>query len=135
MKRSHRRRWLCLLCGLVALSCSSCSNGDTDRLALIWHKVGGHLVELTAGVRQRLSIGWNAIEERSGPETVLQDRVAARLRSDKVFAESAIQVEVQGTTVTLRGQAPDVAGRQRAVELTRNTLGVEEVTDEMGPKE
>jgi osmotically-inducible protein OsmY len=126
---------LCSLCGLLALSTSSCSSGDRERLSSIWHKVGEHLADLTRGARERLSIGWNAIEARSEPDSVLRERVAARLRSDKVFAESAIDVEVQGSTVTLRGQAPDAAGRQRAVELAKNTLGVEEVTDEMGPKE
>src|SRR5206468_3609389 len=104
---SKRRRWLCCLCGLFTLSNSSCSSGDRERLSLVWHKVGEHLVGLTQGVRQRLSIGWNAIEARSEPESVLRERVAGRLRSDKIFAESTIEVEVQGTTITLRGQAPD----------------------------
>jgi osmotically-inducible protein OsmY len=131
----QRKHWLCLMSGLFLISSSGCSSGDRERLALIWHKVGDHLDELTQGARQRLSIGWNAIEARSEPQSVLRERVAGRIRSDKGFAESSIEVEVQGTTVILRGQAPDVAGRQRAVELAKNTLGVEEVTDEMGPKE
>ncbi len=135
MTRSLPKLWRRILCCLAALTCSSCSNGDSDRLSSIWHKAGAHLIAFTGGIRQRLSSGWESIQSRSGPESALRERVAARLRSDKVFAESAIEVEVQGTTVTLRGQAPDVAGRQRAVELAQGTLGVEQVTDELGPKE
>jgi osmotically-inducible protein OsmY len=125
-------RWLC---GLVFLSCCGCSEDDTERLSRIWHNLGSRMHALTSGAQQRLSSGWSAFKDRSDNPAALRDRVASRLRNDRALAESDIEVEVNGTTVTLRGDAENMAGRQRAVELAKTTVGVEEVVDELGPKE
>jgi hypothetical protein len=121
----------CLLLGL----CSGCHNEDVERLGKVWHRVGEQLGHLTSGVRLRLSRGWCAVEGKSKSPTVLCERVLSRLRTDKSLSASTIEVTVAEATVTLRGSVPDAALRQRAVELARETLGVEQVVDELAPKE
>jgi len=125
---------LILACGLI-LSCCGCHNDDVDRLARIWYCVGKRLHVVTGGVRAKLSRGWTAFQEQSNCSAVLRERVLSRLHLDKLLASSDIDVEVSGTTVTLRGQAPEAAARRRAVELAEGTVGVEKVDDEMEPKE
>jgi osmotically-inducible protein OsmY len=132
MKHLPRLPWLC---GLLALSLCGCSEVDTERLARIWHKVGLHVQALTVGAQHRLSSGWSAFKDRSDSPAALRDRITARLRLDKSLAESSIEIDVSGATVTLRGELENGAARQRAVELAQTTVGVEQVVDELGPKE
>jgi osmotically-inducible protein OsmY len=59
----------------------------------------------------------------------------SRLRLDKGLADAEIDIEAKGSVVTIRGSLVDAALRQRAVELAQGTVGVEQVVDELGPKE
>jgi len=59
-------------------------------------------------------------------------RIYARLHWDKTLAGSTFDIEVRdGGRVVLRGAVPDASARSRAVELARNTVGVDQVTDEL----
>ena len=59
-------------------------------------------------------------------------RVYSRLHWDKALVGSSLEVEVfaDGTTV-LRGAVADEATRKRASALTRDTVGVTRVVDEL----
>lgn len=65
-------------------------------------------------------------------EQQVVSRVYSRLHWDKALVGSALDVEVfaDGTTV-LRGAVPDEATRKRASGLTRDTVGVTKVVDEL----
>lgn len=130
----HLRRFP-YLCGLFALSCCGCSEGDNERLARVWHSAGSRLHVLSGGALDRFSCGWSDFRTRSVPEKALRDRVTCRLRLDKALMECPITVEVRGSIVTLGGSLTDPAIRQRAVDLAQTTVGVEQVVDELGPKE
>jgi hyperosmotically inducible protein len=71
---------------------------------------------------------------RGLPERV-EDRVKARLDSDKRFEGVEFTVAADGTTVYLRGIVPDATARKRAVALAENTVGVETVVDELAVPE
>jgi osmotically-inducible protein OsmY len=75
------------------------------------------------------------MEMQINSPAVLCERVRTRLSLDKGLAKAEIEVEVEGDVVTLRGEAPDLPSRRRAVELTEGTVGVGQVVDELGPKE
>ena len=135
MIKQHSRRWLSLFCALISLAFCGCDKEDSERLARVWHRAESRVVSVTGGVRSRLADGWHSIQSRSTSPAALRERVAARLRMDKALAGSTLEVEVDGTKVTLRGEAPDAATKKRAVELAEGTLGVEEVADEMTAKE
>jgi len=59
-------------------------------------------------------------------------RVYSRLHWDKTLVGSTLEVEVRdGGVVFLRGSVPDAAAKQRAVVLARDTVGVNQVMDEL----
>ena len=65
----------------------------------------------------------------------LDDRVKARLETDRRFEGVAFAVTSDGTTVKLGGVVPDAAARKAAVELAATTTGVEKVVDELAVPE
>jgi hyperosmotically inducible periplasmic protein len=62
----------------------------------------------------------------------VQSRVYGRIHWDKALTDAAIELEVKadGATV-LRGTVPDVAAKQKAVALARETVGVTRVIDQL----
>jgi hypothetical protein len=131
MEHPNRRCAILAACALAACLCAGCDNGDSERLARVWTHVGSNLHALSGGARERLS---TTLRSLPGDET-LRGQVTSRLNLDKALAASTIEVQVSGTTVTLRGEVADPALRQRALDLAKETVGVEQVNDELGPKE
>jgi hypothetical protein len=123
------------MCGPFAFLCCACSEGDNERLARVAHRAGDRIHAMSGGAFDRFSCGLSELRTRSGPDAALCDRVKSRLSLDKALSEGGIEVEAKAGVVTLRGNVPDAANRQRAVDLVQGTVGVEQVVDEMGPKE
>lgn len=67
---------------------------------------------------------------RELPERV-EDRVKARLETDRRLEGVAFTVTADGASVKLQGIVPDETARKRAVALAENTTGVEAVVDEL----
>jgi hypothetical protein len=67
---------------------------------------------------------------RELPERV-EDRVKARLETDKRLEGIGFTITVEGATVKLQGVVPDEAARKRAAALAENTTGVEAVVNEL----
>jgi osmotically-inducible protein OsmY len=64
----------------------------------------------------------------------VQPRVYSRLHWDRALYTAKIEVHVmRDGSVLLRGIVPDEAARKRAVELTKNTVDVNGVIDELVP--
>ena len=63
--------------------------------------------------------------------TRLEDRVKARLESDRGLTGIEFQVTADGGTVKLRGVVPDAKAKHRAADLAETTVGVEKVEDEL----
>jgi osmotically-inducible protein OsmY len=105
----------------LALLAAGCKANDADLLARVCERAGQ---KLTPGPAGRLG----------GPfgQASLATRVHSRLRWDRALAGTAIHVRATAAgAVTLRGVVADAAGRRRALELARSTVGVEEVVDEL----
>jgi osmotically-inducible protein OsmY len=61
-------------------------------------------------------------------------RVYSRLRWDRALANSKIEVHVfKDGTALLMGHVPDPEARKRAIELTRETVGITSVIDDLTP--
>jgi len=59
-------------------------------------------------------------------------RVYARLRWDKALVGGSIAIDVdRGGLSSVRGTAPTETAKAKAIELTRQTIGVENVRDEL----
>ncbi len=62
----------------------------------------------------------------------VEARITGRLQWDKHLQGSHVEIEVDEQGVaTLRGRVPDAAAKAKAVALTRDTIGVREVVDEL----
>jgi hyperosmotically inducible periplasmic protein len=72
---------------------------------------------------------------RKGLPTRADDAVRARLTADKRFAGIDFRVSCEGAVVTLRGVVPDARAKRLAVGVAQNTIGVDEVIDELAVPE
>lgn len=61
----------------------------------------------------------------------VQTRVYSRLHWDKNLEGSRIDLEFKGGTATLRGTVTNPRARAKAIELARDTVGVDRVEDQM----
>ena len=107
-----------MLLGLCAI-CGGCSRQDTERLGSIGRKVMERAGAATASCREKID-GLKG----SGAADSLQDRVALRLRWEKVLADAPIEVVVNGNEIELKGTVKTAEQRSRAVELAESTAGV-----------
>jgi hypothetical protein len=103
----------------LALGCTGCSNGDSDRLARVARRVAAKNGTLTGtgGAWQHLP---------SMDELTVDGRVNARLRWDKALAGALIQVKFSDGSVELSGKVLDLEQHRRAVALVQSTVGVDE---------
>jgi osmotically-inducible protein OsmY len=128
MTRRARALWLA---PLLALTSAGCKARDTDTLARICHKTAHKFTALAGGSHGQLAGSWQAVRG-SMSHNSLDSRVATRLRWDRYLADSDIRVRLTGPgIVTVQGSVPDPSHRQRAIELARSTVGVEQVIDNL----
>ena len=124
--RVARRLALVLLVGLG----HGCSRDDADCLARIGRQTVAKAETLTDEANGRLNAGLHAL--RAGEkekEPGVESRVSERLRWDKELHAAKIAVRLVDGGVELRGKVANAEQRQRALELARSTLGVENVVD------
>ncbi len=112
---------------LYLLAAAGCSRQDSECLARITRKVAARVGDVTGEVKDTLGTGWQNVYGELG----LEARVSARLRWDKSLAEAAIEVTAQGNDIELNGTIKDPVQRQRALDLTATTTGVEKVTEHL----
>lgn len=72
-----------------------------------------------------------AAGERAFSDATLRSAVNQQLRLDRVLDPAAVDVDVEGAIVTLRGTAPNLLARDRAVELVSGIRGVRGVVDQL----
>ena len=119
--------WRLALVLLVGLG-HGCSRDDADCLARIGRQTVAKAETLTDEANGRLNAGLQAL--RAGEkEPGVESRVGERLRWDKELHTAKIAVHLVDGGVELRGKVANAEQRQRALELARGTLGVENVVD------
>lgn len=121
--------WIVAAAG--AFSCSALGQGVAERAGQAIDGVG-------RGVRREAFVVTDAIRRRF--ETVRADvhrmgnnsRVYSRIHWDRTLHGSKIEVHMlRDGSVLLRGTVPDVAARDRAVAIARDTVDVPAVVDEL----
>jgi osmotically-inducible protein OsmY len=123
---------LILIALFVVLVGSRFQHSDGDRLTAISRLAVGKVREGLPPAA-KMAGPFHALRKQF-PEQ-LEDRVKARLESDKRFAGVEFVVAADGATVTLRGVVPDARTRRRALAVAENTVGVEKVVDEVAVPE
>ena len=100
-------------------------------------KVGEKLDDLGRTIKKGLQDAGQTIREQFAKTRAavhnmdLASRVYGRLHWDKCLNTSVVDLEVKNDVVTLRGTVPDAKARTKAVELARDTVGVNEVVDQL----
>jgi osmotically-inducible protein OsmY len=64
-----------------------------------------------------------------------EDAVRSRLSADKRLAEVKVSVVAEGNAIKVRGVVPDARTRKLVLSLAENTIGVEQVVDELAVPE
>ena len=94
-------------------------------------QIGERLDQGVKRLRSELREEWADIRQ-SVERLGVQGRVFSRLRWDKDIQTSKIDIEVRDTeVVVLRGTVPSAAVQQKAVKLAQDTVGVQEVVNEL----
>lgn len=109
---------------------SGCKREDVDKLRQVGKKTGEKLNELTAGARTQVAEGLESLKTGSNLPGVAR-LVRCRLRGDKLLHEAEIQVIVKEGNVELRGKLNKATEKARALELTKTTVGVDQVVDSL----
>lgn len=126
--RAGRRVTTLLSVVLLAGFGHGCGHDDADCLARIGRKTMARAESVSEPANGRLAAGWQALRGiEQGPEPA--DRASQRLRWDKELATLEITVAVVPEGIELRGKVRSDEQRQRAGELARTTLGVDNVID------
>jgi hyperosmotically inducible periplasmic protein len=101
---------------------------DGDRLAAVARLAGARI---RAAMPPAVSFAAPVDALRKELPTRPDDAVRARLAGDKRLVGLNVNVVAEGDAVKLRGVVPDDAMRKLIVGLAENTVGVEQVIDEL----
>ena len=86
--------------------------------------------EAGAKVGESVAVGANEAQ-RVLSDAGLTAKIKAKMALDDTISAAAIDVDSNGSTVTLSGRVESQAGRSRAVQLARETEGVTRVVDQL----
>jgi hypothetical protein len=110
----------------LLLALTGCKREDPERLSNVGKRISGKVDGVLNRTNDRLTLQWR--DGPADPLPPLDYRVRERLRWDRDLEGCIIEVSVRdGTLVELRGSVASSEQRQRAVDLARTTLGVEQV--------
>ena len=90
--------------------------------------------ETTAEVKERASAGVQAAKSRAGEAVTaaaLTSKIKAKMALDDEVKASDIDVDTEGSVVTLTGDVGSADERQRAVRIATETTGVTKVVDHL----
>jgi osmotically-inducible protein OsmY len=94
-------------------------------------QIGRRIDQGLEQLREEVQEAWGDVRARLDKLSV-QGRVYVRLRWDKLLAEEPIDVSVEAKdVVTLTGRVPNEEARQKAVQLSKDTVGVRDVIDRL----
>jgi len=86
--------------------------------------------EAGAKIGEKVAVGASEAE-RAARNATLTTKIKAKMTLDDTIEASAIDVDSDGTVVTLSGTVSSEAQRARAVQLARETEGVTQVVDHL----
>ena len=86
--------------------------------------------ERAADLGEKAAIATQKIQETVG-EAALTTKIKAKMALDDTLKSRAIDVTTTGSTVTVSGEVPTAAARERALALARETDGVSVVIDHL----
>ena len=133
MRRIHVMMAAGLMLSVVLGMCAARAQQDQGP----GEKAGGKLDQAGRSIRKGLEEAGDAIREQFSRtrESVhsmgVAARVYGRLHWDKQLTSSTLDIDVKEGVATLRGSVPTAKAKARALELTRETVGVIQVIDQL----
>jgi hyperosmotically inducible protein len=135
MSRNRKARWIIPVVAVVGLTwgyTSLAQDPGTGR------KVGEKIDEVVQDIKGGLRKAGNAVkEEFSKAKTAVnnmgvESRVYGRLHWDKALNDASIDLSATDDgVITLNGTVADDKAKAKAVELTRETVGVTKIVDKL----
>jgi hypothetical protein len=136
----NARQWVPAVAALLVLIALPDGGLLAQQAGGVASKVGQRLDEVGRGIRREAEVVSDSLRKRFDVvraeinQMGLPSRVYSRVHWDRALNGSRIEVHVMRSgAVLLRGNVPDLASRDRALMLTRDTVGVTEVIDELVP--
>ncbi|MBW3596152.1 MAG: BON domain-containing protein [Planctomycetes bacterium] len=124
MRKSLVSLVLVALLGGVGLSAAPAQEG-------LGEKIGERLDRGLRELRSELKQEWAEIR-RSVERLSVQGRVYSRLRWDKDMRNTSIEIEApEENVILLQGRVPTAEIKEKALDLARDTVGVESVVDQL----
>jgi hypothetical protein len=115
-------------CCFLLLFLAGCGAQDGDLLAQVFRRAGQKIEAAAGGTPNQFA---GRLRTNTSP-IGLADRVKTRLQWDRYL--DGVTVEVEGTpdgVVKVKGRVPDLAKKERILDLARATSGVKDVVDEL----
>jgi osmotically-inducible protein OsmY len=119
--------------GIIALMGVLCTSPFLAATAQegVGERIGEKLDRGLSQLRSELRDEWSQLK-RSVERMGVHGRVYSRLRWDKAIEGTAIDIEVrEESVVVLRGEVRSAAAKEKAVQLAQDTVGVNEVVDQL----
>jgi len=101
-----------------------------DKTSVAATKIAEKTSVAATKIGEKTAVAATKVERRVN-ETTLSAKIKAKLALDDDIKARAIDVTTHGTTVTLSGTVASKAERARAVDVARQTAGVDRVVDEL----
>src|SRR6186997_1485793 len=115
----------CLLCGLVSAQQPQKPQPGTAE------KIGEKIDRGLSQIGTELSQAWGEVR-KSVEKMGIQGRVYGRLHWDKALENAILDIEVRDNeVVVLKGKVANAAAKLKAEQLTRETVGVNGVINEL----
>ena len=109
------------------LACAGCTARDGDILARVCQRAGEKLEAAAGGSTNQFA---GRLRSTAKPTFGLAERVETRLRWDRDLEGVEVGVEsAEPGVVKVTGKVPDLAKKQRVLDLCRSTAGVKDVVD------
>ena len=127
-------RWGKTLLVLALCSLVGCQKSDTEKLKRVGLKSKQKLSKSTASARSKLTEGIESLQPGASTPS-LQRRLDIRLQWDKALTKENLTAIIKpGGVAEIRGRVASDSQKQRALELTKSTVGVTKVIDAIDVK-
>ncbi|VTS07520.1 BON domain-containing protein [Tuwongella immobilis] len=132
--RNRRNRLTGLLLGLPILSVPllgiGCQREDTERIGRLGRKLTAHVTAVAPSMPPGLAAAWDTLATPA--MSPVERHVRDRLINDQGLGNCVLEIsQVAPGVIKLSGTVEQPGQKVRAAELTKLTIGVQEVIDEL----
>lgn len=111
------------------LCCVGCGARDGELLSQVFDRASRKFEAAAGGSTNQFA---GRLRSTARPTIGLAERVETRLRWDRYLEDVEVTVESsEPGIVKVKGKVPDLAKKQRVLDLSRSTTGIKDVIDQL----